>query len=253
MSEWTFQPDDFAALWYGDANDRFPRPLHYQSQFRYLEAYEFHREKVRNAYTAEEMERIQLAIHTLTASDIRIEILGGTTRTRNASVRQYRVLGARTAYHAVVLAQSVVDEADGPIRARLCRPEHLPSRIVNWLPPSDPGGQPAAIFHAQDVRPDRDSHFEDNRHTSRERYRRLLGRPADGGGSAALYTGSILDRPEPLYTLQWHDITDDGRYTEFRTIDQIKVRPAVAKDLAIQFAAWIDRATQRLATMENDW
>ncbi|MEU7140484.1 ESX secretion-associated protein EspG [Nocardia sp. NPDC046473] len=253
MAEWTWEPDDFAALWYSDANDRFPRPLHYLSRFRYLEEFEAHREKVCNSYPFDEWEQIRLAIHTLTTSDVRIEILGGTTRTKNAAVRQYRLLGARNPHHAVVLSQSVVDDTDGPIRLRMCRPEHLPTRIINWLLPADPGTQPAATFHEQDTKPDRNGYSDEAaRNSPRDRYRRLLGRPANGGGSAALYTGSILDRPDPWNTLQWHDIADDGRYTELRKIDQINVRPTTPQDLATQFTTWIDNAVQRLRE-DEDW
>lgn len=253
MAEWTWEPDDFAALWYSDANDRFPRPLHYLSRFRYLEDFDAHRQKVCNSYSFDEMDQIRLAIHTLTTSNVRIEILGGTTRTKNAAVRQYRILGARNPHHAVVLSQSVIDDTDGPIRLRMCRHEHLPTRIINWLLPSNPGTHPPATFHEDDAKPPRDGNYmEDPRTNPRERYRRLLGRPSDGGGSAALYTGSILDRPEPWETLQWYDITDDGRYTELRKIDQIKIRPTAPQDLAAQFTTWIDKAAQRLREDEDD-
>jgi hypothetical protein len=33
MAEWTWEPDDFAALWFSPANDRFPNPLRFTSRF----------------------------------------------------------------------------------------------------------------------------------------------------------------------------------------------------------------------------
>ncbi|MGO4648818.1 ESX secretion-associated protein EspG [Nocardia sp. 2YAB30] len=253
MDVWTLDPDDFAALWYGDANDRFPNPLHYRSRFTLRDEFAVHRSAVRAHYPADELERIQLALHTLTTSDIRIEILGGTTKHKggDGSMRMYRVVGARNPYHAVTLFQSATADRDGAIRLHLCRPDNLPAHLVKSIPASPPGKQPPATFHSDDLR-SRGDYFEDIvRDTPREQYQRLVHRPADGGGSASLITGAINTLSRPWNVVQWHDITDDGRYTELRG-RHISIHPTTPHDLVTRFTAWIDRALERLAEDRND-
>ncbi|MFI9509249.1 ESX secretion-associated protein EspG [Nocardia sp. NPDC052566] len=255
MGEWTWEPDDFAALWFSAANDRFPRPLHHRSRFTFREDFDTHRTEVRESYDSDEMEEIQLALHTLTTSDVRIEILGGTTKHRanDGSRREYRLLGARNLYHAVVLFQSAANGEHGQVRLRTCSTEALPARIVNFLPGCNPGSAGAAVFHAQDLARPRDPHFGASRHNdSLVQYKGLLDRPVDGGGNAGLLIGPIHDRPSPRNTLRWYDITDDGRYTEQRTAEHITVRPTVPQDLAAEFTTWINKAVQQLREETDD-
>ncbi|MEV2218723.1 ESX secretion-associated protein EspG [Nocardia vinacea] len=193
------------------------------------------------------MAEIQAALDTITTSEILIESLSGTATTANGAVREQRILGIRNPHQAVVLAQPVTNDDDGPIRLRVCRHEHLPTRIVNWLLPAEPGYQPAESFHERDLDWAPDDYFEDVAHnTPRERFQCLLGRPTDGGGNAAFYLGSILDRPQPSNTLEWHDITGDGRYTTRRDYHQIHVSPTTPQELIANFTKWIDDALRQL-------
>ncbi|NEW40812.1 ESX secretion-associated protein EspG [Nocardia cyriacigeorgica] len=247
MTEWKWDPDDFAALWYSAANDRFPRPLRYISRFAFRGEAAVHREKVRANYDDDQLERIQLAMHTLAESDFRIEIIGGTTRTKRGKEGEYRVVGASTAYQAVVLSQTAVDDVDGAITCRLFRPEHLATRLTALLPSCAPGKQAAATFHLDDLDPSRAPGRSSFAHRSpREEYQRMVLRPADGGGNACLLTGPIHSRPDPWYATQWFDITGDGRYQEHRVRDKISVRPATGATFTEQFSHWIDRARRRL-------
>nr|WP_158607848.1 ESX secretion-associated protein EspG [Nocardia panacis] len=252
--EWSWEPDDFAALWLDDGRDRFPRPLHFQSRFRFVEDYRRHAARVRANYSRDDLMDIVRAFEVLQASDVRIEIVGGTTKTNDGTARRYRVLGVRNEVSAAVLSQTCSAEADGPIRLRLCHPDHLPARIVHRLLPAEPGREPQAEFHRQDVLDDRDAHFDNSRRTQlRDSYRKLIGRPSDGGGSAALYLGPLLSRTDPLHFVEWRDITDDGRYTEWQTIDRLRIRPTTPKDLTAQFAAWFDKARRRLDADTEVW
>ncbi|WP_227998850.1 ESX secretion-associated protein EspG [Nocardia australiensis] len=254
MAEWNWEPDDFAALWFSPANDRFPNPLRFTSRFAYRDDFELHRVTMRERYSHDELEEIQLALNTLSESTMRIEIFGGTTQHKNSNggTRSYRIVGARTDYHAVSLAQATFADTNGPIRCRLFPVAHLPSELVNSLPRCKPGNQPSSTFHPEDVYGNRNGHMESVTHNSpRERYQRLLHRPADGGGSALLYTGGVNTLADPLTTVQWHDITNDGRYTELRG-QHITVRPTAPTDLTTQFTTWIDRVTQRLREAEED-
>ncbi|GAA5058233.1 ESX secretion-associated protein EspG [Nocardia callitridis] len=254
MSEWTFDPDDFAALWYNNANDRFPSPLHYSSRFLLRDEFEAHRVAVSRRYPADELERIQLATHTLTTSDIRIEVLGGTTRhkARDGSFKMYRIVGARNQFQAVTLYQTTTDDQDGPIKMRLCRPESLVSYLVKSIPPCRPGSQPPETFHPDDLRARHGEYFEDvARNTPRERFHRLLQRPADGGGSAGLFAGAINTMPAAWNVVQWHDITRDGRYTELRG-SHISVQPTRSEDLVTRLTGWVGDALHRLAEDDAD-
>lgn len=250
MSEWSWAADDFAALWYDEARDRFPGPLRYTSRFRLRDEFAAHREAVRARYDTDERDAITAALRTLSEARIRIEILGGSSRHRKSTgpddVRQYRIVGARTPFRAVTAVQYGTDREHGPIRVRMSRPEDLPARIVAAVPACPPGTAPPADFHAADLRPPQGSYLEDNGHnTPRDRYRRLLGRPADGGGSAVLLVGPLTRLDPPLTAVQWHDIAGDGRYTEQRGT-RVTVRPTRPADQAATFTAWLDRAGRRL-------
>ncbi|WP_280439881.1 ESX secretion-associated protein EspG [Nocardia cyriacigeorgica] len=247
MSDWTWDPDDFAALWLNEANDRFPRPLHYLSRFRYLEDFQAHKSRVLERYSREEFEEIELALRTLTNSALRIEIRGSTTNTNKARVREYRILGARDAFYSVIAAQAVHDGSHGPIRVRIVQPEKLPVLLSNWLPSCEPGRHHSATFHMQDLRDDSGGLFESDAYNSpQEQYRRLVGRKLDGGGNAGLLVGDILARPNPWNTLRWHDIRNDGRYLERRAADHVTVQPASPQEITNIFSTWFDRAITRL-------
>ncbi|WP_280220504.1 ESX secretion-associated protein EspG [Nocardia neocaledoniensis] len=140
MTEWVWEPDDFAALWYSEGTDRFPRPLHLLSKFRTLEEYEANRTRVRATLGQDEL--IRLALHTLTFGQFRVEIKGASTATDQGALRQYRIVGAQHHQHAVVLAQATVDEVDGPIHARLFPADQLPQRLSARIPTCQPGGHP---------------------------------------------------------------------------------------------------------------
>jgi hypothetical protein len=254
MAEWTWEPDDFAALWFSPANDRFPNPLRFTSRFPYRDDFDAHRVTVRERYSRDELDEIRLALHTLTTSTMRIEIFGGTTQHKNpkGGVRVYRVVGARNDHQAMSLAQATFGAADGPIRCRMFPVDHLTAQLASALPPCKPGAQQPATFHPDDLYGRPNGHLQSvTRNTPRDHYQRLLHRPADGGGSALLYTGPVNKLTDPLNTVQWHDLTDDGRYTEFRG-QHITVRPTTPNDLTTHFSDWIDRVTQRLREAEED-
>ncbi|MBO0852346.1 MAG: ESX secretion-associated protein EspG [Nocardia sp.] len=249
MSEWVWEPDDFAALWYSDANDRLPNLLRYTSRFVTRDEFDAHKIEVRRRYDTDELERVQLALHALTASDMRIEIFCGTNKYKGSrgDERQYRIIGARTPHHAAVLHQLTQGPTEGRIRLRLCRPENLPTRIAATMPARNPGTGPPLTVHPDDVR---DGHATATGNAPHERYRRLFAGPIDGGGSALLRAGAFNTTPEPWNHLQWYDFPD-GRYAETRG-DHITLRPATAQDLSTRFTSWIDRALQRLREDEED-
>ncbi|BCK57563.1 ESX secretion-associated protein EspG [Nocardia wallacei] len=243
MAEWSWEPDDFAVLWYSDANDRLPHPLRYTSRLATNDEVAAHRVAVRARYDHEELEQINLAFHTLTTSELRIEIGGESTVLGKGRPREYRVLGARTPYHAVMLTQTAADGVDGPIRCRLFRTEQLPGRLAAILPAAPPGTAKPETFHVGDLSARTDGY---SRNAPRERFDRLTERPFDGTGVAGLLTGYLHSRPDPWYAMGWFEVTGDGRYVQQQTREHITVRPATAQDLAGHFQNWIERSLARL-------
>ncbi|WP_433601009.1 ESX secretion-associated protein EspG [Nocardia sp. CA-135953] len=168
-------------------------------------------------------------------------------------VRISRLIGARTDYHAMSLAQATFDDVPGPIRCRLFPVDHLPAQLVSSLPPCNSGTQPSATFHPDDLSTRANGHLESvTRNSPRERYQRLLHRPADGGGSALLHIGPANKLTAPSTTVQWHDITGDPCYTETHR-QHITVRPTTPTDLTSHFTSWIDQVTQRRREAEDHW
>jgi hypothetical protein len=109
-----------------------------------------HRLAVRRSYGADELELIGLAMRTLTASDMRIEIVGGTTKYRESDGSQprvYRIIGTRTISHAAVLHQFTQGERGGRFRLHLCRTENLPARLAATIPAAPAGAQPPITVH----------------------------------------------------------------------------------------------------------
>ncbi|MGW1741491.1 ESX secretion-associated protein EspG [Nocardia sp. NPDC001965] len=256
MPEWTWEPDDFAALWYSDAYDRFPTPLRYTSRFAFNDEARAHRLAVRDRYSREERAGIQVALDTLGTSEMRIEILGATCvhkrSTGRDDRRQYRIVGARTEAYAVTLSQAGSEGGYGPIQVRLFRPENLAARLVSGLAPCAPGTAETATFHPEDLESRQDAHFEDRRRSrAREEYRKLVGRDKDGSGVAVLLMGRFDAAADPTRVLRWYDITGDGRYTEQRGT-HVTVRPATSAELTRHFSTWLDNAWRRLEEERAD-
>ncbi len=252
MSEWTWEPDDFAALWLNDAHDRFPGPLGYTSRFPTVEEAQAHRAAVHARYDRDETELIQLAFHTLSNCDLQIRIVGESTRIGGNRRRMYRLLAAQTAHHAVLLSQTVTDDVEERIRCRLFRPDNLPSRIANLFPEFPAGRSPSQTFHIDDITPGRRGREDGYRDSPGKQFQRLLAMPRDGGGIVELLPGPLNARAESWYNAQWFDIVDEGRYLARRDREQVHVRPATGDDLRALFTNWIDRTLTRQRERENE-
>ncbi|WP_067677391.1 ESX secretion-associated protein EspG [Nocardia miyunensis] len=244
MAEWAWSPEDFASLWYSDANDRIPNILRYTPHLPYWDEFNANKAAVRQQYDEGELERIQLAIDTLTNSDMRISILGSTTKYPGSCGIQYeyRIIGARNIYHAAILRQFTRGKVEGKIQLRLCRPENLPARLVATIPARKAGTQPPIMVHRADIR---DARPTNRGNSPAERYRRMLAGQGDGSGWARLQVGSFNASPQPTNTVQWYDLSD-GRYLKLLQDEHINVRPATPQDLTSRFSAWIERAMQRM-------
>ncbi|WP_084531832.1 ESX secretion-associated protein EspG [Nocardia miyunensis] len=249
MPEWRWDPDDFAVLWYSDANDRIPDPFSYTSTLATNNEVAAHRTAVRARYDAEETEQIELALHTLSTCQLRIEIIGHSTALGNGTPREYRILGARTPQHSVMLTQTAADGIDSPIRCRLFRSEQLPTRVATVIPAAPAGNTKPEIFHTTDLSAQH-GHGGHGR-SPRERFERLTARLA-GSGVAGLLTGPLYQRPNPWYTIGWFEVPGDGRYTQQQSREHITIRPAGAQDLTTTFTTWIDQSLNRFREDEPD-
>ncbi|MFE6920246.1 ESX secretion-associated protein EspG [Nocardia sp. NPDC057663] len=255
MSEWNWEPDDFAALWLNEARDRFPRPLHFTSRFRYREGFDEHCRAVRGRYTADETAAIDRALRTLETSVLRVEVFAETGAARSHNHTQHRIIGVRDLYYAVIAAQTVIDGVDGPIWVRQGRPENLGKGIASRVPDCAPGRQRPEELHPRELEYERDNYFVDvARNTPRERYLRLIDRPMTGSGSASIRAGNLHSRSDPTHFIEWLDYADDGRYLQRRTVDSIHITPGDNTALASQLTRWIDAHLRAMRDQqETNW
>ncbi|MFD4457383.1 ESX secretion-associated protein EspG [Nocardia sp. NPDC058480] len=245
MSEWFWEPDDFAGLWFNDGRDRFPRPLHFASRFRYREEFDAHGRSVRTGYSKEESNAIELVLHTLATADLRIEA-SGETGADGPTTRTYRILGVRSRGSAVIAAQTAVNGVEGPIWVRRGRPENLGNGIANCIPNCSPGRQSAKEFYTRDLEPDFGTYFTDvARSSPHERYQRFISRPLTGSGSAAVRAGDHHHQSAPIHIIEWLDYADDGRYLQRRNSERIEIEPGDCSHLAEQMTKLIDNELRR--------
>ncbi|MFE7721482.1 ESX secretion-associated protein EspG [Nocardia rhizosphaerihabitans] len=251
MTEWIWEPDDFAALWYSPGRDRFPFPLGYTSRLASVAEVNQHRSAVHAGYGTDQHELIDLAFHTLTDSQLRIEILGESSAIGKGTTKEYRVIGARTPHHAVMLTQTATREGvEERIRCRLLRPEQLPGRL-SWIVPERAAGRSATeTFHLDDLAPN-NTNSDSWSVTPGQRFHKFVRQPREGTAWAQLRTGPITDRPQPWSSARWFDFTDDGRYLMQRNREHVRMSPAGSSDLTTLFTNWIDRALTRLREQEE--
>ncbi|MGM7644154.1 ESX secretion-associated protein EspG [Nocardia sp. JW2] len=246
MTEWAWEPDDFAALWFSPGRDRFPFPLSYTSRFAWLEDVDQHNAVVRARYDIDEHELIELAFHTLTHAQLRVEILGDSNAIAKGTTKEYRVIGARTPHHAVLLTQTATtDGVAERIRCRLLRPEQLPGRL-SWIVPECPAGRSAAdIFHLEDLT-SRNARSDSWTTTPRQRLDRFIHRPRHGSAWARLRAEPFADGQDPWFNARWLDLKDDGRYLMQRNREHLQLSPIGADGMNTLFTNWIDRALTRI-------
>ncbi|MFE3546479.1 ESX secretion-associated protein EspG [Nocardia sp. NPDC059177] len=254
MTSWTLDPDDFAVHWYSDAVDRFPRPLHYLSRFMYQEDFDNHRNTLLDSCSRLDLDSIRATLDVATTATWRIEISGSTTKTRDNTTAEYRIHATHNGFQSVVLDQIIRNGNDGPISVHVGRAESLPQRLISYLPKQAPGTLPATSFATRDITPRHDTYLEDVAYNSpNERYRRFINRPSHGGGSAALYRGSILDRSTPQHSLEWRDFTDDGRYTMTRDPHEVTFSPASMSSQGATISKWITSEARFNGSNDNEW
>ncbi len=255
MPSWMLDPETFAAHWYNDANDRFPRPLNYLSRYRTEDEFTQFRSRVRADMQRDDREEIDLAMRILATAPIRVEILGCTVKhhasTGSDDSKEYRIVGACDHQLAVLAVQGGRSDEYGDIRLRVFAGDQMPTQLAAAIPACKPGRQPPVTFHADDLEPRAGAYFDDAPgDSSREKYHRLLGTRGDGYGLARLLVGPPQSAADHSGVLRWFDVTEDGRYLESRGT-HVAVRPGTRDELITRFTGWVDRARRLLSEQQS--
>ncbi|MBF6416860.1 ESX secretion-associated protein EspG [Nocardia cyriacigeorgica] len=217
MPTWTFDdPEDFAALWFGPANDPMLYPLDYLSRYTHVNERDEHWARSRHDWSDkgrlswDEADSLTAAFTVLTDPQIWIEVHGNSNATGPV-----RIAAARNGRRAARAVQ-VIDHQR--IKLSLFSSDRLPSALTKPLPACPPGKAQPERFDTADL----DLHNQPvvrytGEPTPLERYTQLLRRPATGAGLITVFRGPRHNGPTPhrkVGTIRWFDIKADGRYLE---------------------------------------
>ncbi|MFI5775580.1 ESX secretion-associated protein EspG [Nocardia sp. NPDC051570] len=243
MATWSFDSEEFAALWYGPANDRMLYPLDYLSRFSHVTERDRYWAEARHEYSEHgrlswnEADLLRRAFTVLTAPEAWAEIHGVSDESGPV-----RVAAARHDRHAALALQFT---RQTHIELTIIPAEQLPAHLLTLLPPCPPGTHPPEAFGAADLYPENQPVLRySGESTPLQRYRRLVRRPATGAGVITVFRGPrhIGNRqPRKVGTLRWYDIDADGRYLETGT-RTLTVRPAEPRALQSTLTRLLDHA-----------
>lgn len=242
MASWSFDAEEFAALWFGPANDRMLYPLDYLSRFTHVNERDAHWARIRRDWSEQgrldwaEADLVTRAFTVLTDPQAWVEVHGVYDR-----VGPIRVAAARHDQHAALAVQFTKRPR---IEVSIISGDRLPAVLANLLPRHPPGTRRPETFEAKDLRPGNQPVV---RHpgepTPLERYHQLLRRPAAGAGLITIFRGPRNNGAGParkVGTARWYDL-EDGRYLEtgYRTRT---VRPADLTALQTVITRLLDHA-----------
>lgn len=232
MRIWTLPAEDFAALWFGPANDRMPFPLRFRSRFPYADEYEAHRNKTRDAFSAEKFEDLHHALRILAEPRARIEVYGR----RGPQQEDLRILGCVGGRPGVVVAQH-----QGDITLQLVGAEKVAGLVVDRLPEAGPGNQRVQRFAKSALADDAPFVMRTDGVSEKAQYAKLVQRPRESEGTLSVYVGPRHGDQRLTNVVRWFDITGDGRYLETRTRDTIEVKPASRNDILARLESALQR------------
>jgi|GEM_PF-1921698 len=243
MATWSFDEEEFAALWFGPANDRMLYPLTYLSRFGHVNERDTYWEQVRHEYseqgrlTWDQADLLRRAFTVLTAPEVWAEIHGVSDQ-----AGPIRVAAARHDQHAALAIQFTRRPR---VEVSIIAADRLSTQLGGLLPHCPPGSHAPQVFADADLYPERQPavHFTGDS-TPLQRYRRLVHRPSGGAGVITVFRGPRNHggtQPRKVGTARWYDIHDDGRYLEtgHRTIT---VQPADAAAVQSSIARLLDHA-----------
>ncbi|MEV0294902.1 ESX secretion-associated protein EspG [Nocardia sp. NPDC050710] len=242
MATWSLDPEEFAALWFGPANDRMLHPLTYLSRFTHVNERDEYWTRVRHEWSDrgrldwDESDLLTRTFAVLTEPEAWVEVHGSCE-----GVGPIRIAAARHDRHAAVAVQFTKRPR---IDVSIISAENLPTALAKLLPDRPPGQRGPETFHTDDLDPTKQPIVRyTNDSTPLERYRRLLDLPGSGAGLITVLRGprySTSAPPRRIGTVRWFD-TRDGRYLETGSSNRT-VRPATISTLRDALTRMLDHA-----------
>ncbi|WP_216903636.1 ESX secretion-associated protein EspG [Nocardia alni] len=253
MTTWSFEEEEFAALWFGPANDRMLYPLDYLSRFAHTNERDRFWEQVRHHYsdkgelTWDQADMLRRAFTVLTAPEVWAEVHGVSDQ-----AGPIRVAAAR---HDRQAALAIQFTRKPRIEISLITADTLATQLAGLLPHCPPGARPPEAFAVTDLYPERHPtvHYA-GESTPLQRYRRLIRRPADGAGLITVFRGprnTGAEQPRKVGCVRWYDIRDDGRYLESGN-NTITVQPADQPAIQSAIARLLDSALDEYRDYVDD-
>ncbi|WP_169593571.1 ESX secretion-associated protein EspG [Antrihabitans stalactiti] len=222
MRTWTLPAEDFAALWFGPANDRMPFPFRFLSRFALADEYEAHRTKTRDTFSADRFEDLHHALHIIAEPRARIEVYG-----RRGEREELRILGCIDGRPGVVASQ----RRGGDITLQLVSAEKVAGLVVDRLPEAGPGSKRVQRFATSALADDAPFVMRTDGVSEKARYAKIVNAPRASEGTLSVYAGPRHGDQRVTGTVRWYDLVGDGRYLETRTRDTIEVKPAALNDI----------------------
>ncbi|MBF6327878.1 ESX secretion-associated protein EspG [Nocardia transvalensis] len=243
MTSWSFEAEEFAALWYGPANDRMLYPLDYLSRFSHINERDRFWARVRHEYSEhgrlgwDEADLLRRAFAVLTDPEVWAEMHGVCEK-----AGPIRVAAARHDRHAALAVQFTLRPR---IEVSIIGADKLPATLTKLLPKRPPGTHRAEKFEAADLSPQHQPAIGHSGETGpRERYQQLVRRPSTGAGVVTVFRGPRVRGTRPprkVGSVRWYDIDGDGRYLETGS-RTLTVRPADPNALQAALCRLLDHA-----------
>lgn len=221
---WGVTAVQFAALWRGTGQDRFPYPFQLVSEAETAAEHEAQQRNERDRFSGPEHDLLRAAILILAEPDLRIEIAGGQGPQRNP----IRIIGAiQRGYGIAAVQHPDQDGRCGDIVIRGCEPYDIPRQLIAQLPDVDSGRARPVSIQRRSAR--QQSQIDTRETLARKDFETVLNRPESGQGVVLVHQGSRLESRR-IGGVAWRDIIGDGRYLVFGDA-AVTVQPGNSWDL----------------------
>lgn len=240
---WTLHGLEFRMLMEHAGRDRLPFPIQFQPTADSGADYHRQRHEARGAVDRTMDDDLRVAVDTLVAPQVRIEVVGH--RTSSGKVRGHAAVGHDV---AVVLTQGPGDSefSGGPVTVTLLESFRAVTAVLAVLPTANPGTS-ATMTVAEPGRAADDPQSplirRASRRTDDERFEKLFSSPPSCAGEILVCTGPATDNrfEDGTTGVNWVDFDGDGRYL-IRHGSMLTVTPASSSDFAAHIADLVTRA-----------
>lgn len=248
---WTFDGLQFRMLMEQAGRDRLPFPLQYRPTAESAADYHRQRHEANEAVAGVMDEDLDLAVRTIVAPRIRVELVGhARTTTAGTAATKLRAHAAIGHDLAVVLTQQpgADDTSGGSIAVALLQPYRAVEAALAVLPAKGRGAFTRIDVERPSTGPEAEYSTPLIRRTERksgeDQYARMFGRAPECAGEILVCPGPSPDsRPtDGTEGIHWVDFADDGRYV-IRHSDLITVLPASGLDLVAEVRQLIEKVT----------